>query len=238
MARPASADPTAGAEGAWRYERKFLVRELDPRLVEHAVRIHPAHFREIHHQRWINNIYFDSAPLQFLRDAVQGHSERLKVRIRWYGDLFGRVARPVLELKRKHALVGTKDNYPLPAFDFERAGMLPPLGAWFRDLPWPMELPGTLAGLRPALINRYSRRYFATPDGRFRLTIDRDIEYFSPAPGRLPARPHPRDGLITVVELKSAAQDELEADRITHRFPFLVTKNSKYVNGMMRVGRR
>lgn len=228
----------AAAGQAWRYERKFVIRDTDPRLVAHAVRIHPAHFREIYHQRFINNCYFDSPPLHMLRDAIQGHGERLKVRVRWYGDLFGPLARPVLELKRKHGLVGTKHAYPLPSFEFDRLKPLPALGEWFGALPWPAELPRGLAGLRPTLVNRYSRHYFATPDHHFRLTLDTGCEYFAPAPGREQARPHPRDAITTVVELKYGAEDELAADAISRRFPFRITKNSKYVNGMLRVGRR
>ena len=42
-----------------RYERKFVVSDMDYAAVEQAVRNHPAAFSEIFHRRYINNIYLD-----------------------------------------------------------------------------------------------------------------------------------------------------------------------------------
>lgn len=234
MVKPA-VEPQPGAP--WRYERKIVVRDLDPRMVEASIRRHPAHFGEIFGQRYVNNCYFDSPALLLLRDAVQGHSQRLKVRVRWYGDLFGPVSRPVLELKRKQGMVGSKEGYRLPAFVMDRNRVLPELEGWFGEAPWPAEIPGEYRSLRPALINRYSRRYFATPDRRFRLTLDTGCEYYAAAPGRVQAAPHARDHVTTVIELKYAVAEDVAAAAITDALPFRITKNSKYVNGMLRVGR-
>jgi hypothetical protein len=228
------------AEGGvtWRYERKWVVRDADPRWALHAVRLHPAHFREIYHERFVNNCYFDTLDHRMLRDSVQGHGERLKVRIRWYGDLFGVVERPVLELKRKHATVGTKASFPVPPFCFDRTSPLPLLRGWFGAQPWPAGAPGELADFHPVLINRYRRRYFATPDGKVRLTIDTGCEYYAATPGRLRSRPQPRDAVTSILELKSDRDDEDIAREVADRIPFRLTKSSKYVNGMLRVGIR
>jgi hypothetical protein len=35
----------------------------------------------------------------------------------------------------------------------------------------------SLAGRRPVCLNSYLRRYFSTPDGEYRITLDKTVEY-------------------------------------------------------------
>ena len=86
---------------SFRYERKFLVSELNRFEIESIVRLHPAIFSEIYHQRSVNNIYFDTMNVSNYLDNINGVKQRLKVRIRWYGDLFGFIDKSVLEFKIK-----------------------------------------------------------------------------------------------------------------------------------------
>ncbi len=219
-----------------RYERKFIVTGLEPGTVEHAVRLHPAQFTEIHVRRSVNNCYFDSPDLRFFRDAVQGHGNRLKVRIRWYGDLFGPVPLPVLELKGKRGPVGSKQGFPVPPFIHDCGLDLPQLEEWFAGVQPPAEVAGRLGALRPTLVNRYSRRYFQSADRRFRVTLDTVCEYYSVSPPRNHAGSYAIDDASTIVELKYAAADDSAARSITSRFPFRLTKSSKYVTGLRRLG--
>ena len=85
----------------FRYERKYVVSGLSTADLERCIKTNPGLFTEIYQQRSINNIYLDSADLQHYFDNVNGAPARGKVRIRWYGKLFGEVTRPVLELKLK-----------------------------------------------------------------------------------------------------------------------------------------
>ena len=85
----------------WRYERKFFISGLKKEDIEFMVKLHPAIFREIYHERTVNNLYFDSYEMKSYLDNVSGNSQRAKVRIRWYGDLFGIIEKPVLEVKIK-----------------------------------------------------------------------------------------------------------------------------------------
>lgn len=231
MARAATERGRSG-----RYERKFIIAGLDPRTVEHAVRLHPAQFSEIHARRSVNNCYFDSAGLRFFWDAVQGHGNRMKVRIRWYGDFFGPVPRPVLELKGKRGPVGSKQGFPVPPFLHDRHWDLPALGVWFAGANSPAEVKGRLGALRPTLVNRYSRRYFLSADRRFRVTIDTACEYYSVLPPRDLAGRYAIDDASTIVELKYAEADDDAARNVTNRFPFRLTKSSKYVTGLRRLG--
>ena len=85
----------------YRYERKFVTSELSKYHVESIVKTHPAIFSEIYQLRNVNNMYFDSFRLVNYSDNVDGSSDRIKIRIRWYGELFGKIKNPVLEIKEK-----------------------------------------------------------------------------------------------------------------------------------------
>ena len=233
MARAVAEPPVAG-----RYERKFYIAGIDPRVAELAVRLHPAHFTEIYHQRYVNNCYFDSPDLRFYRDAVQGNSHRVKVRIRWYGDLFGEVPHPVLELKGKKGPLGSKRAVPALPFHHRPQGELVQLEDWLEGGCRAAAITPRLGSLRPALLNRYARRYFLSADGRFRVTIDAACEYFPVASPRDRAGRSAIDDDTVIVELKYAAGDDDDARSVTSAFPFRPTKSSKYVTGVQRLGYR
>src|SRR5579872_1124802 len=99
-----------------RHERKFLVPRPSWDSVEFRIRLNPGVFSSIFHPRAVNNIYLDSPALRFYFMNTEGAAERTKVRIRWYGDLFGALSRPVLEFKIKHGLAGEKESFPLKPF--------------------------------------------------------------------------------------------------------------------------
>jgi hypothetical protein len=104
----------------YRYERKFLVDRLDVHQVRALVKLHPAMFYEPYPPRYVNNLYLDTEELDNYQENVSGTGERRKVRIRWYGDLFGLIEKPVLEFKIKSGLVGTKVTYPFAPFTFDK----------------------------------------------------------------------------------------------------------------------
>jgi hypothetical protein len=212
-----------------RYERKFVIFDLGVAEMEALIRFHPAVFREIYHARYVNNVYFDTPSLDHYHANVRGIADRVKCRIRWYGKPTGPIAMPVLELKRKHGLLGTKESHPLQPFDLddrfdarlvlEKSDLTP-------------KLRFELASLRPMLMNRYRRRYFLSHDGKYRLTLDSELAYRTVGPGvaRFPAW-LPGDGRV-IVELKFAVGGEEGASRIATRFPFRLTRSSKYVLGI------
>ena len=106
-------------EFSFRYERKFIISQLDRYRVETLIKDHPAMFSEIFHERSVNNIYFDSLSMHSHYNNKCGTSQRMKVRIRWYNDFFPNISNPILEFKVKNNLLGTKFSYPLKAFNFD-----------------------------------------------------------------------------------------------------------------------
>ena len=219
-----------------RYERKFFVTELEVGHAREIVRRHPAMLCEAYPPRYVNNLYLDTPWMGHYQDNLDGAPERMKVRVRWYHALEARAERPVLEFKIKRGWVGWKESYPIRGLrvgtDMSCAGL--------RDVIRGSDLPGTarerLAGLRPALANRYRREYYATRDGRFRVTIDDELVYFGVCAMTGVLRARAEDHGVVIVELKYDRADEREAERVASRFPFRLTRSSKYVRGVERVG--
>ena len=99
-----------------RFERKFTVNRLSKQGIELVIKQNSAFFSKIYKQRYINNIYLDTPNLTFFFDNNAGKSNRKKIRIRWYGDMFGMISYPILEFKIKTGDVGNKFSFPLFLF--------------------------------------------------------------------------------------------------------------------------
>ena len=219
----------------WRFERKFVTDELEPRQVEALLYLHPAAFSEVHAPRQVNNVYLDSLGLDAFHANLEGLAQRTKWRLRWYGGLLGLIGRPTLEIKRKRGLLGRKETYPVPplrmdeSFD-SRATMEALLK---HDLPESVRL--ELSLLEPTLLNHYRRRYFVSGDGVYRVTVDTDLGFHRlHRSGNSFLERAPRSPLV-VVELKYHREDGEGADRIANAFPFRLSRSSKYVQGIERV---
>ena len=222
-------------EEVHRYERKFIVSELTKQQIEQIVKFNPAMFSEIYSQRFVNNLYLDTFNRKNYFDAVNGVAFRVKVRIRWYGDLFGKIKNPVLEFKIKKGLCGSKKLFSLDKFlinkDLELGGILNILKK--SNIPDILKL--NLNSLEFSLLNRYKRKYFLSADSNYRITIDSGMEYY-----QLKARYnnflcHMPDSTNTILELKYEQTQDESADKITNFFPFRLTKSSKYTNGIERL---
>ena len=80
----------------YRFEKKFIIPERLTHSIEEVVKSNSALMRKIFIPRFINNIYFDNSRFQFFFENMDGVSERMKARIRWYGNLKGKIKKPVL----------------------------------------------------------------------------------------------------------------------------------------------
>jgi len=225
-ALPVSAD--------YRYERKFVFTGITARELESLIKVHPAVFSEIYPERFINNIYLDSFNLESYFSRIDG-SGSAKVRIRWYGGLFGDVERPVLEIKAKEGALGRKQVFPLKRFSLQAGFNLDTIRAVFKESDLPDVLKIRLAALEFALLNRFRRKYFQSADRDFRVTIDSDIEYYELSKNHNSfLNKNPESGTI-VLEIKYAPEMDAFACGIVNRLPLRLTRNSKYVNGVERL---
>lgn len=219
----------------YRYERKYLVEGMDTHSVRSLVKLHPALFVEPYPPRHVNNIYLDTPDMDYYYENVGGVMERRKVRIRWYGELFGPIHKPVLEYKIKEGFVGRKESYKFPSFSLDERFDRKVFQRLVAESDLPQEVRYYLRDLDPVLVNRYYRWYYATPDGRYRVTVDTKMCFFHIDNVNNSFRHNQENYLNMVVEFKYDLQHDPQAGRIAQYFPFPISKNSKYVEGIERV---
>lgn len=206
-----------------RFERKYRVENLSMPHIRQIIKSHPASFYKLYPNRTVNNIYFDTPNMVCLNENLMGINVRKKYRARWYGDDIRTIIAPKLEIKYKENELGGKSTFPLSPFELsgikglqkEVNNLVPPQFA-----------------LQATLLNSYERSYWGTKDGKFRITIDSNLRFHSllhsPNFKQYLHRDH-----VVIVELKYEREDEKDLRRITRFLPFRLSKNSKYVNGIL-----
>jgi len=215
-----------------RFERKYKVENLAKAVALQMVKNHPASFKKIFPDRWINNIYFDNPDLKAYKDNVIGAPRRAKFRVRWYGKSLSQIDNPILEIKAKENELGTKKLIPIDSFSLQHLTNPPVTTNSLAGVSQKINqiLPEQIA-LQPVLLNSYLRSYFGTTDGRFRITIDTHLNYHS-----LLLYPDFKGYRVeeeaVIIELKYDGEHSQWADGITQFIPFRQTKSSKYVSGV------
>jgi len=217
---------------AHRYEKKFLVSGIRAADVTAILKHHPAMFRELYPMRYVNNIYLDSPLLSDYYSNVNGYRLRQKIRVRWYHDLFRQVDDGILEFKKKEGEVGTKEQYPFPSFIFNHEMTESGFRNSIHASHLPDEVKFRLRDVEFAICNRYQRWYYATPDKRFRATVDANLTFHHL--GKLSNRfMHSyHEHYYLVVELKYMVKDDPDAQKIISALPFRITRSSKYITGI------
>ncbi|MBT8265599.1 MAG: VTC domain-containing protein [Bacteroidia bacterium] len=217
----------------YRFERKFTVPDsYSFTEIEHVVHTNRFLFREVFHERQVNNIYFDTLGFTDYFDNVLGVANRKKIRIRWYGDTFGEIAKPVLEIKIKKGLVGDKWSYKLKPFTLNNDFTNSYIQSIFEASDLPASILESVKMVTPTLLNSYSRRYFLSANNKYRVTLDYSLLYHRIDKRFNNFKRQPETDPNKIVELKYALEDDDMANQISTMFPFRLNKNSKYVNGV------
>lgn len=219
-----------------RYERKFYISDVSLSDVLLAVRMNIAGFSEIFHVRQINNIYFDTPGFESYYDNTDGAYSRAKARIRWYGNTFGKAAAPTLELKIKKGLLGYKRNFILPDFEIDEKITNDKLTRLLLSAVGDESLKNYVRTLQPVLLNVYTRQYFISFDKAVRLTIDTGMHYYKMMSLQNLFISKIKDDNGIVLEMKYNVENEEIINKISAQLPFLMTKNSKYLQGVSRIG--
>ena len=228
--------PVANADQSeYRYERKYFTASLSRAEVESIIKLHPAIFSEIYQPRHINNIYLDTITFDCYGDNIDGLGDRVKARIRWYGDLLGKIDTPRLELKIKRGHPMRKEVYALPGFTLDQNFRYEHLANAIRAADLPEALWLSLLDLRIAVMNRYRRKYFLSADRKYRITVDSDLEYCRITHQQNLFLQRQIDRSDVVIELKYALDAEAGSSAIIARLPFHVDRYSKYINGIDQV---
>lgn len=216
----------------WRYERKYVFEAVLEPKVELEIKQSRHVFNTAYPPRWVNNVYFDTKSLASFFANINGSDQRIKCRIRWYGDFDSAHPEAVLEFKVKNGLAGTKLLYPLKNFSSQKLGSLLDLRACFSESELPESIRSYLLFVEPVLINRYYRKYYLSFNRKFRLTLDRNIGFASmivKADNKSAAMQRSDE---IVVELKydnAAAMDVLP---VFEGLASRLSRNSKYVNSL------
>ncbi len=219
-------------DSAHRFERKYAITDLSRYEVISLIQTHPGVFREVYPQRDVNNIYLDTEDLTNYYENQIGAARRRKLRVRWYGEMFGNLAVPRLEVKARDGNIGGKLVYPLLEFELSRNFTKAALFDLFQRSELPALLKDELRTLQPAILSRYTRRYFESYDHKYRITVDWDMESRRINPRNNTFRDKQIDRIRTIVELKYSQHDDVGAIEITRALPFMISRSSKYVNGI------
>jgi SPX domain protein involved in polyphosphate accumulation len=218
-----------------RHERKFLITDYSASEVEQILKYHSACFTEIYHQRSINNIYFDTLGFDSYYGNVEGDTDRNKARIRWYDNLFGRVNNATLEFKIKKGLLGRKEFYQLAPFSIDNNFSKEQIVHALQKDTVPKQIHDLMLSMQPSLLNSYRRKYFISADKNFRITIDKELSFYRISSIGNTFLNKMNYHNAVVLELKYNSQFENAAKEIGSELPFMMTKNSKYLQGIESV---
>tara|TARA_B100000212_G_scaffold333321_1_gene302639 strand:+ start:5104 stop:5799 length:696 start_codon:yes stop_codon:yes gene_type:complete len=216
---------------AYRYERKFIIPIEYLNELNIVIASHPSRFEPIYSERTINNIYFDTIDFDFYNQNVDGLGNRDKFRIRWYGNMFGKI-KPKIEIKSKKGIVGSKKTFELSNIELN-SDMT---GKQFREEILKQiintNIYATASILYPTLINQYKRKYFLSLDKKFRITLDTNMIFMKIDHNLRNKFFNEEYSPFNILEIKYENYNANIADEISSILPFRVSKFSKYVYGM------
>jgi len=217
-------------ETIYRFENKFVINNLHLSTLQSCIRNNPFIFSEIYQKRFINNIYFDTVNFKNYQDNIDGLKKRIKVRIRWYGRLSGKINNPTLELKIKNGAVGYKVSHRLNSFILNGPQDIENIQRQCIN-----QVDDNIAvylnQLEPKVINRYLRYYYLSGDEFYRITLDDNLSYF-PVFNNFDLLLKYNQTREKIIELKYPYRLNNKNIGLTQYFPFRVTKSSKYINGI------
>jgi hypothetical protein len=224
--------PLALAEG--RHEVKFVAGATSRPFLEVWLRTHVAGFRELHPERRVNNVYFDTPDYGAYRQNLLGANSRRKLRLRWYGDARDPET-TILELKIRRNGLGWKASHPVGRLPLSDAAWPEIRSSVSRRLPAEWRVLFDESPL-PMLINRYRRRYFESSDGCVRVTLDWDQAAFDQRLGSRPnlaRRAALPDSLV--LEFKFQPPARRAASEMIQGLPLRISRNSKYAIGVAAI---
>ncbi len=213
-----------------RYEIKLPADPEQAEILEIYIKLSGKCFNESYPERRICNIYLDDYQNSSYFENLDGLEKRIKYRIRWYGEKYGMIE-PALELKFKTGFAGGKLIYPLKAFNFVDTIDENEVISCLLKNDLPENVKEEIRIRKPVLFNSYLRKYYESFCKKFRITIDKEIEYKKISVLQT-LRKHSDDNVV--LELKYKIEDEKEAASILNELPVRINKNSKFVRGTNR----
>ena len=223
----------------YRSELKFICYSHNYHILKNWIRLNKFNFFKEYEDRNINNIYFDPHSYKAFNDNLTGLPSRLKVRYRWYGDLFSNEKKNEgsLEFKFKKNIYGHKKIFKINDLTLNK------------ETEWKLIKSKILCALPPEykllfnlnsekiLINRYNREYFVSENKKLRVTLDKNIKIFDQRFAikrpNFTFENYTQDYLV--IEFKFNKEDKMYLNDLDINIPIKASRNSKYINGVRSV---
>lgn len=214
-----------------RIELKEVFRPSDLTYLQSCLINSSFCFQKPYPSRHINSLYFDNSDFCALEDSLEGSSIRKKTRLRWYGKENSE-CNATLEIKNKKGHLSWKkliqDHYKV----------MPSSPSW-ETFFFPQSVTDKVTSyylnpLNPVSIVSYERNYYASFDGRVRITFDHNLKTFDQKFLKGPCfrfeRKHSR---MLVVEIKVNQEDHHLLDDVFKTIPFSGKRFSKYCESLI-----
>ena len=215
-----------------RFERKFVLENSSLSYARMLLKTSVGIFSPIYQKRRVNNIYFDTPNLTSYYENHFGKSDRTKIRVRWYGETFGSINDPILEIKIKHGAAGKKKSYPLKSFNLKEGFSRQDWSQIFNASDLPEMVRTELTRNIPTLLNSYEREYFQSFDKVFRFTVDYNLKFFNVKSMISSFKEKSLPEKTIILELKYDLKNDKEVKKITNALPIRLGKFSKYIRGV------
>jgi len=211
-----------------RIEVKEVFNLFDIPKVQKAIQLSKFAFRKPFPDRQINSIYFDDFSFSSFEDSIEGNCLRTKTRLRWYGSKNDEVS-AILELKKKQGMYSWKhlyqNNYRINPIARNWSNFVKFLKKEEKDL--------ILNYLKPKSIVSYQRSYYASFDGKVRLTIDRNLKTYRQDRGINPNLSRPKDhSELIIMEMKVDISNSNLIREVCKDIPFNPKRFSKYCESL------
>ena len=223
----------------YRSEIKFICYQHNYYLIKNWIRLHAYNFFKGYDDRYINNIYFDSHDYKAFNDNLTGLPSRLKVRYRWYGDLFSTESKKKgsLEFKFRKNVYGFKKNFKVKDLNINTNSEWKDIKRKITNSLSPEYKILFKFNSEKILINRYKREYFISKNKKIRITLDKNIQIydqrFALKKPNLKLKNYTQNYLV--IEFKFNKEDKKFSNDLDINIPIKVSRNSKYINGIRSV---
>ena len=220
----------------YRYERKFIVPSHFSNQAILTVR-QELHCKDLYESRQVNSIYFDTDDLRFARQNIDGDSRRVKLRLRYYGNI-DEFRYPQFEEKIKFGNTGKKNIYEVGSLS--KNLLIQSLDFNKKRNNLPLEIQSLLENLKPIILITYLRNYLISKDEKFRFTFDTNIRCIPLDFNNISL------SLINktffhyqyhLLEVKYDIEQDNKLSNLMRCFPLRLSKSSKYISGLNLIGK-
>ena len=212
-----------------RIEIKDIFGSFDLPKIQKAIQISHFAFRKSFPDRQINSIYLDNYSFSSFEESIEGNCLRTKTRLRWYEHPQSEVS-AVLELKKKQGVYSWKHLY-------ENSYRIDPKARkWstFINFLKKEEVDIIQSNLKPQSIVSYFRSYYASFDGKVRITIDQNLKTYQQTNLLRPNFTfHRKHSNTVVLEIKVSAKDSNLIREGCKDIPFNPQRFSKYCESLI-----